>query len=450
MRQYLEDVNRYIIEYLSQLKSRAVAPTSDAIKGLSKLDFPLPEAGTNPTDVLALLHEYGSPATVASAGPRYFGFVTGGSLPAALGANQLASAWDQLAGLYAASPVAADLEAVAEKWLLDVLALDPASAVGFVTGATAGNFTGLATARNVLLGRKGWDVEDRGLFGAPEIKVIVGDEYHASLKKALSMVGFGRERVVKVPVDDRGRMRSDAMPEVDDMTVVCLQAGNVNTGDFDPLSEIIPTVRARGAWVHVDAAFGLWARVSSNLSHLADGIQESDSIATDGHKWLNVPYDCGLVFVRDREALVRTMSASASYLIDSGRRENFHYVPEMSRRARGVEVWAALLSLGRDGLRELVERNCRQARRFATAMTDSGYEVLNEVVLNQVLVSFGNPAKTLAVMQAVQEDGTLWVGGTVWQGRTAMRISVSSWATTDEDVEISIEAILRIAQTISA
>lgn len=447
MNSLLRKVNDSVTEYVSTIGERRVAPSSTDIDNLARLDIELPLQGMDPSDVVALLHKYGSPATVASTGPRYFGFVTGSVLPAALAANQLASAWDQLAGLYTASPVAAVLEQISEKWLLDVLNLDRQSAVGFVTGATAGNFTGLATARHALLKRCGWNVEEDGLFGAPEIRVVVGEEYHASLKKALSMVGFGSTRVTVVPVDDRGRMIADALPDIDEMTIVCLQAGNVNTGDSDPLATIIPQVHERGGWVHVDAAFGLWARASPSLQYLVDGIEQADTVATDGHKWLNVPYDSGMIFVRDREAIVRTMSASASYLIESNRRENFHYSPEMSRRARGVEVWAALLSLGREGLCELVERNCRQARRFAEALTKAGYEVLNNVVLNQVLVSFGSPAKTEQVIKAIQEEGTLWVGGTVWQGHTAMRISVSSWATTDDDVERSISVIVELADS---
>ena len=450
MYEFLDGVHRSVIEYLSQLKHRRVSPASDAIAGMEELDIALPDKGLEPASVIRLLHQYGSPATVATAGPRYFGFVTGGSLPAALGANYLASAWDQLAGLYTASPISAALEATAERWLLNLLDMDSESAVGFVTGATTGNFTGLATARNVLLNRRGWNVEDKGLFGAPEITVVVGEEYHASLRKALSMVGFGRERVTKVPVDDQGCLRADAMPDVDDMTIVCLQAGNVNTGGFDPLSDIIPIAREARAWVHVDAAFGLWARASPQLRHVTDGIEQADSVATDAHKWLNVPYDSGLIFVRDRDAIVRTMSASASYLIESDRRENFHYSPEMSRRARGVEVWAALLSLGKDGVRELVERNCRQARSFAEQLEKAGFEILNDVVLNQVLVSFGDSSRTTRVIREVQNDGTLWVGGTVWQGTTAMRISVSSWATTDDDITMSVEAIVRIARSVSS
>jgi len=413
---------------------------------LKLLDIPLQDASHSPLEVLTELDEIASPATVASAGGRYFGFVIGGSLPAALAANMLAAAWDQNAVLQLASPAASALEEISRKWLLSLLGLPAVSGVGFVSGATMANFTGLAAARHALLDRQGWDVEARGLFGAPPITVVVGDEVHVSLLKALSLLGLGRERVVRVPVDGQGRMRPDALPNLSAPTILCLQAGNVNTGAFDPAAEIIPVARQTGAWVHVDGAFGLWALACPSRSKLAEGIEQADSLATDAHKWLNVPYDSGLAFVREPLYLRAAMSASAAYLIEVAQREPNHYVPEMSRRARGVEIWAALRSLGRSGLADLVERNCRQAARFAEGLRLAGYEVLNQVVLNQVLVSFGDAERTREVIRRVQEDGTCWCGGTEWQGHTAMRISVSSWATSDADVERCLEAILRVAK----
>jgi glutamate/tyrosine decarboxylase-like PLP-dependent enzyme len=415
---------------------------------MEKLNIELPDKGLDPAEVIRMLDEYGSLATVASAGPRYFGFVIGGSLSAALAANWLAGAWDQNGVLFASSPLAARLEEICEAWLADVLGLPTETAIGFVTGATMANLSGLAAARHALLERAGWNVEDQGLYGAPEIKVVVGAEYHASMRKALALVGFGRERVHKVPVDNQGRMMSAELPEVDEMTIVCAQAGNVNTGSFDDLKAICERAKAAGAWVHVDAAFGLWARVVPELAHLAEGMEMADSIATDAHKWLNVPYDSGLVFVRNREALVRANVSAAAYLIESGKRENYYYAPEMSRRARGVEVYAALLSLGRSGLAEMVRRCCRHAQRFARGLEEAGYKVLNDLVLNQVLVSFGSPEKTNEVIRRISDDGTMWAGGTSWQGHTAMRISVSSWATTEEDVEKSLAALVNIAKNV--
>lgn len=442
----LADAARRAGRYLTGLEERSVFPGPEALAGLAAFDEDLPEAPQDPLQTLALLDERGSPATVASAGGRYFGFVIGGSLPSALGANWLAGIWDQNAGPAAAAPPAAKLEQVALGWILDVLGLPAQAGGGFVTGATMANFSGLAAARHALLNHAGWDVEAQGLFGAPPITVIVGEEVHVSLLKALSLLGLGRERVLRVPVDGQGRMRPDALPPISGPAIICLQAGNVNTGAFDPAGDICSRAHAAGAWVHVDGAFGLWAAAAPARAHLAAGVDLADSWATDAHKWLNVPYDCGLVFCRRAEDLRAALSHNpAAYLVEGGPREPMEYTPEMSRRARGVEVWAALRSLGRSGLAEMVERDCRHAARFATALAAAGYEVLNQVQLNQVLVSFGDSNQTQKVVRAVQQEGTCWCGGTVWQGRTAMRISVSSWATRAEDVERCLEAILRIA-----
>lgn len=427
--------------YLQGLASRPVAPAGAALRALARLGAPLPQSGLAPDAVLALLDEAGSPATVASASGRYFGFVVGGSLPAALASSVLAAAWDQNAGAVALSPVAAALEEASLRWILDLFGFPPDLGGGFVTGATMANFSGLAAARHELLTRVGWDVEANGLFGAPPLQVVVGDEVHVSVLKALGLLGLGRERVVRVPVDSQGRLRPDALPKLDDRTILCLQAGNVNTGAFDPAPAAIAAARAAGAWVHVDGAFGLWARASPSLAPLAAGLDEADSWATDFHKWLNVPHDSGLVLCRKPQALRAALRARAAYLVEGGTREPDHYTPELSRRARGVEVWAALLSLGRHGLRDLLERTCRHARRFAEALRADGHEVLNDVVLNQVLVSFGEPARTRRVIEEVQREGECWCGPSQWQGRTAMRISVSSWATTEDDVERSLDGI---------
>jgi glutamate/tyrosine decarboxylase-like PLP-dependent enzyme len=445
----MEQLLRVTVErawrYLESLNQRNVAPTPEAIQNLSRLDKPLPEMPTVDEAVIALLDEIGSPATIASAGSRYFGFVIGGALPAALAANWLASAWDQNAGLVATSPIAARLETIAMQWLLDVLHLPSGCGVGFVTCATQANFSGLAAARHALLAEQGWNVETQGLFGAPPITVVVGDEVHVSVLKALALLGLGRERVIRVPVDGQGRMRANALPPLDENTILCLQAGNVNTGAFDPAGEIIPAAKAAGAWVHVDGAFGLWSAAAPSCAYLMNGFANADSWATDAHKWLNVPYDCGIVFVRSPQHQHAAMSVNATYLAESETREPFHYTPDFSRRARGVEVWAALLSLGRQGLANLIERTCRHATRFAEGLRDAGYDILNDVVINQVLVSFGDAETTRQVIAGIQQDGTCWCGGTIWQGHTAMRISVSSWATSDEDVERSLEAIIRVA-----
>ena len=431
--------------YLDALRERRVTPTTAALEGLDRLDHDLPERPGDPAETLALLDEVGSPATVASAGPRFFGFVVGGSLPVGVAANWLAGAWDQNAGMVALSPASARLEEVAQRWLLELLGLPPTTTVGFVTGATMANLTALAAGRHEALRRVGWDVEARGLPGSPPLTVVVGDEVHPSVLKSLTLLGFGRDRLVRVPVDRQGRMRLDAFPSFEGPAIVVLQAGNVNTGAVDPMDELIPLAHERGAWVHVDGAFGLWAAAAPSRAHLVRGIDGADSWGTDAHKWLNVPYDSGLAFVRDGAALQAAMAVSAAYLPLDEVREPALLTPEMSRRARGVEVWAVLRALGRHGVAELVERDCRHARRFAEALSEAGFEILNDVVLNQVLVSFGDEEATRRAIAAIQQEGTCWAGGTTWQGHVAMRISVSSWATTDADVERSIAAMLRAA-----
>jgi glutamate/tyrosine decarboxylase-like PLP-dependent enzyme len=444
----LRDAADRAIRYLAALPDRPVAPDPAAVAGLRALDVPLPDQPADPSTVLRLLDETASAATTAMAGPRFFGFVVGGSLPAALAANWLAGAWDQKSAFRSVAPATATMEEVSLRWLLDLFGLPDGTAAGFTTGATVANFTALAAARHAVLTRAGWDVEADGLFGAPSITVVAGDEVHPSLVKALGLLGLGRNRIVRVPADDQGRMRADQMPRLAGPTIVCAQAGNVNSGAIDPLAEICARAKDGAAWVHVDGAFGLWAAAVPSLHHLTRGVEEADSWATDAHKWLNVPYDSGLAIVRDADALRAAMSVSAEYLPPAGGQRNpSDYTPEMSRRGRGVEVWAALMSLGRSGLVDLIERNCRMARQFATGLSAAGFDILNDVVLNQVLVSFGDADVTDRIVAAVQADGTCWCGGTVWHGRPAMRISVSSWATTDDDVSRSIEAIVKVARS---
>jgi glutamate/tyrosine decarboxylase-like PLP-dependent enzyme len=442
----LRDATERSLRFLRNLDRRRMFPSPDEIQRLDLLGGPLPESGTDPIDVLRQLDDVGSPGTVGSAAGRYFGFVIGGALPVTVGANWVAGAWNQNAGLFTISPVGARIEQIALEWVRQLLELPVGSEGAFVTGATMANFTALAAARHAVLQKVGWDVEELGLAGAPPITVIVGEEVHASLLKAVAMLGLGRGRVVRVPADSQGRIRPDVLPRIAGPTIVCLQIGNVNTGAFDPVGEIARSMKETGAWVHVDAAFGMWAAVAPARHYLYEGVALADSWATDGHKWLNVPYDSGLVFVRSDADLRAAMSAgSAAYLIQSDQREPSHYTPEISRRARGIEAWAAIRSLGREGLADLVERTCRFANQIADRLQAAGYEVLNEVVLNQVLVSFGDEATTARVISGIQADGTCWCGGTRWQGRFAMRVSMSSWATTAEDVERSITAILRVA-----
>jgi glutamate/tyrosine decarboxylase-like PLP-dependent enzyme len=447
-------------EFLDGLPDRPVGPRVDLAALRSELNRPLADRGEDPRAVIEELATGVEQGLVGSAGPRYFGFVVGGGVPAALAADWLTSAWDQNAGLYALSPSAAVAEEVAAAWLIEIFGLPESSSVGFVTGATMANFTALAAARHAVLGRVGWNLEEDGLVGAPPIAVVVGEEAHVTIFASLQMLGLGRGRVHRVGADEQGRMRPDVLREtlarIDGPTIVCAQAGNVNTGAFDPLPEISAAIRERpNAWLHVDGAFGLWAAAVPDLRDRVAGLAEADSWTTDAHKWLNVPYDSGIVVVRDAVAHHAAMTLGAAYYVESagGERDNYNWVPESSRRARGFAIYAALRSLGRSGLAQMIERCCSLARRMADQLGGAdGVTILNDVVLNQVLVRFEPPdggdadAFTRAVIAAVQADGTCWLGGTTWHGFTAMRISVSNWSTTQADAEVSVEAILRLAR----
>jgi len=412
-----------------------------------------------PLQIVEELSSLADRAVVATAGPRYFGFVVGGALPVALATDWLTATWDQNGAFFAHSPLAAAAEQVAGAWLIDLFGLSSESSVGFVTGGTMANFTGLAAGRHALLRAVGWDVEKQGLLGAPPITVVTSDESHMSIFAGLQMLGLGSERVVRVPADDQGRMCAGDLRQIlggiQTPILVCAQAGNVNTGSFDPIVEIVDCIRDYPSWLHVDGAFGLWAATSPAHRSLVRGIELADSVATDCHKWLNVPYDCGLVFVRDASAHQAAMSLNAPYYVTKGaaERDNCDWVPEASRRARGFTVYAAIRFLGRNGVSDLVERCCRLAQRMADRLAkDPRVTILNDVVLNQVLVRFAAPGTggsddefTAEVIRRVQEDGTCWLGGTTWHGMHAMRISVSNWSTTEEDIDLSAEAILRCA-----
>jgi glutamate/tyrosine decarboxylase-like PLP-dependent enzyme len=450
-------------DYLDTLPDRAVMGDHDVAELRRALVTELPETGDDPSRVVEELAEIGGRAAVAMAGPRYFGFVIGGSLPSALAADWLTSTWDQNAGLYVAGPAASVVEEAVGAWLLELFGLPPGAGYGLVTGCQMAHFTCLAAARQAVLDRAGWDVTARGLFGAPEIEVIVGAEAHSTLHTALQYLGLGRDRVHVVEADDQGRLRADHLASVvealpsDAPLIVSLQAGNVNTGSFDPMREAIGHVRRRdGAWIHIDGAFGLWAATSPELAPLVDGIGLADSWATDAHKWLNVPYDSGLAFVADATAQVRAMAPPHAAYLEYGpeqERDQMSWVPEFSRRARGFPIYAALRTLGRSGVRDLVERCCSLARRMAERLDAApGIEVLNDVVLNQVLVHFtppdgGDPnAFTREVIRRVQADGTIWLSGTTWHDTAAMRISVSNWSTSEADADLAVDAILRCAR----
>ena len=446
----LRDAAERSARYLESLASRRVGPDGAALEMLDRFDERFPEHGESAAGTLALLDEAGSPNTMASAGGRYFGFVNGGTLPASLAAHTLASAWDQNSALSIMSPVASRLQQVTSAWILDAVSLPRKSGAFFVGSATVANMCGVVAARDHLLAGAGYDVAARGLAGAPKINILAGASVHSTAAKALSIAGLGRDNVHAVPVDEQGRMRADLLDETAEATgspsaptIILAQAGEVNSGGFDPFCEICDWADQRDAWVHVDGAFGLWAAASRNKRHLVEGLERADSWATDGHKWLNVPYDSGIILARDPAALRRSMAVSAAYLVEGGAvLEPMNHTPQSSQRARWIDAWAALRTLGRRGLEDLVDRTCAQARQFAEGLSAAGFQVLNEVVLNQVLVRFGTDEQTAEVIAALQEDGTCWCGPTVWRGQAAMRISVSSWATTDEDVERCLEAML--------
>ena len=432
----LERVARHAQAYLDSLPERPVGVPVDPETLRAALAMPLPEDGVAPEQLIEDLVAGVDPGLVASAGPRYFGFVTGGALPAALAADWMAAAWDQNGFAYVASPAAAIVEEVAEGWLLDVLGLPGTASVGFVTGAQMANATCLAAARNTVLETAGWDVVRDGLIGAPPITIVAGAEAHATIFSALRFIGLGTDTARLVGVNDQGAIDPDEL-KLDGPAIVCAQAGNVNSGACDPLEPIADACERAGAWLHVDGAFGLWAAASPSRRELVRGIERARSWATDAHKWLNVPYDSGLAIVADRAAHQRAMGVSAAYLIDSDHRDNYEYTPEASRRARGFAIYAALRQLGRRGLADLVDRSCEHAALFARLLREGGAEILNDVVLNQVLVACEPDA-----IARVQADGTCWAGGTVWRGRSAMRVSVSGWPTTTADVERSAKAIL--------
>ena len=433
----------YAFDYVDDARQRNVAPQPEAIQQLTAFEEPLPEEGGNPAAILELLHQKGSPATVAQMGGRYFGFVNGGSIPTALAARWLADFWDQNAALYVMSPLVATLEKITEGWLNQLLGFSPETAVGFVSGTSMANVCALAAARHALLIRRGWDVYSQGLFGAPPIRVILGREAHSSIFKGLALLGLGSSQVEWVAADEQGRMIADDLPVLDDTCLVIAQAGNVNSGAFDPFSEICEKAKAAGAWVHVDGAFGLWAAASTTHQHLTVGIAEADSWAVDAHKTLNIPYDSGLVFCRHRDALLAALRASASYLQLSDEREGMMYTTDMSRRGRVTELWAALKFLGRKGVNELINSLHLRAVQFARELEAEGFEIPNEVVFNQVLVTCETDEQTTNTLANIQRLGECWCGGANWKGRAVIRISVCSWVTTEEDVSRSVQAFVK-------
>jgi len=437
-----EQAQQYAYEYLDSVMERGVYPSNEALENLKHFDEPMPDVGQLATDILRDLHTYGSPATVAQGGGRYFGFVNGNIIPASLATRWLADTWDQNAAMFVSSPIASKLEHLCETWLVDLLDLPEGTAAGFVTGTSTATMIGMLAGRNALLRKKGWDVAENGLFGAPPIRVVMSTQSHGTVRKGLSLIGIGNAQIEWVQHDEQGRIDPSQMPELDDNTLVILQAGNVNTGAFDDFTTICKLANDAGAWVHIDGAFGLWANVSAKTRHLTKDIGLADSWSVDGHKTANAPYDSGIVFCKDRQALIQALHLNGSYIVLSEQRDSMMYTPEMSRRARGIDLWAVLKNLGRNGLDAMIAGMVDNAQLFGDELRKCNFNVINDVVFNQVLVACDTPEETQITLKNIQDSRECWCGGSTWDGNPVIRISVCSWATTPDDVMRSVQAFV--------
>ncbi len=436
-----ELAQQYAFDYLEHIFDRNVYPTDEALNKLSIFDEELPVASANAKDVIEQLHTYGSQATTATLGGRYFGFVTGSALPIGIAAKNLATYWDQAPAMHVLSPIGSKLEAVVEKWLIDLFGLPENTAAGFVSGTSAANLCGLAAARYRILKRNDWDVNEKGLRNAPEIRIVTGKQAHSTVIKAVGILGLGKEDIEWAAVDDQGRIVAESIPELDENTILILQAGNVNSGAFDNFEVICEKAQKANAWIHIDGAFGLWAKAVSELNYLPKGMEKASSWAVDGHKTLNTPYDCGIVMCSDPEAMTAALHMSGSYIVESPERDGMFYTPEMSRRARVMELWAIMKYLGKNGIDEMILNMHHRAKQFAKEIGAlKGFHVENDIVFNQVLVRCDSDALTQQVLHNIQKLRTCWLGGSVWFGKKVMRVSICSWATTESDITISIES----------
>jgi len=448
-KELFENSKKYAYEYMDNARLMDVSPSIESLSMLERLSEPMPESPCPPLEIINLLHEIGSRNSVASTGGKYFGFVTGGATPVALAAKWLADVWDQNTALYVISPIAAKLEDLCEKWIVELLGLPANTAAGFVSGSSTAIICGLAAARNTILARQGWDVAEKGLFGAPPIRVVIGKQAHSSVWKALSMIGLGKENAEIIPVNSQGRMIADSLPPLDSNTLLIIQAGNVNGGAFDPIDAICDIAHDAGAWVHIDGAFGLWAAACENTKHLTKGIEKADSWSADAHKTLNVPYDCGIVLCKDRSAFVKAMQASGSYIQYSEDRDGMLYTPEMSRRARSIELWATLKYLGKSGIDEMISQLCELTKRFAAGLDKNGF-IIENTCFNQIVMRCGNAEKTKELMKRIQSSGKCWCGGAMWNDEPVIRVSVSSWQTTIQDVDECMELFVALRDNIEA
>jgi glutamate/tyrosine decarboxylase-like PLP-dependent enzyme len=435
--------HKYSMAYVETSLERNIFPSDEAIKSLKEFDESFPEKSCDPEKIIETLHRLGSPATVAQTGGRYFGFVCGSAVPAGLAAKNMATYWDQNSAMYAMSPVTATLENLVEQWIKEIFQFKDSCVCGFLSGSSMATFCGLAAARYSLLLKQDWDINKKGLNRAPDLRIITGNQAHSTVLKAISLLGFGTDNIEWIDTDDQGRIRSDLIPELDEKSIVILQAGNVNSGSFDDFQTICTKARAAGAWVHIDGAFGLWAAASKDLEYLTKGIEMADSLSVDGHKTLNTPYDCGILICADREALKSALHMSGGYIAESDKRDSMFYTPEMSRRARVIELWATMKYLGKSGISQMVSNMHNRAVQFRDSLsTIEGFTVLNEVVFNQVVVSCENDELTVKTLKNIQDSRICWVGGSQWAGRKVIRISVSSWGTTKDDVNKSVDSFL--------
>ena len=442
-KELFEQAKAYSYGYIDRQSEMDVSPSAVALSGLSVFDEALPNESCPPSEILKLLGTHGSEAAVAQGGGKYFGFVNGGILPVSLAAKWLSDTWDQNSGLFVMSPIAAKLEEVCEQWIVDLLGLPAGTAAGFVSGSSTAIICALAAARSTLLKRQNWDVNSQGLFGAPPIRVVLGEQAHSSVFKALALLGLGKARVELAPVDGQGRIIPEKLPPLDSNTLLIVQAGNVNSGAFDPFEALCKKANDADAWIHVDGAFGLWAAASEKKHPMIKGFENADSWSADAHKTLNAPYDCGIVLCKDRSALINAMQATGSYIQYSQSRDGMLYTPEMSRRARSVELWATLKFLGKAGVGELVDRLCSNAEYFAAKLSENAFHVLNDVVFNQVLIKCDTPEKTTATLKNIQSSGKCWCGGAVWNDEPVIRISVCSWQTTRQDIDECVEVFIQ-------
>ncbi len=433
----------YAASYMDTITNRPVFPDSEALANMQIFDEPLPEKSCTGLEIVEQLHKFGLPATVAQTGGQYFGFVNGGTIPAAQATQYLTAAWDQNAALYLMSPIASYLETICQQWLIDLFALPEQTVAGLLSGSSAATLSGLAAARYALLDTQGWDVNNDGLAGAPRLRIVLGEHAHSSVFKALAILGFGRNQLEIVKADTQGRMRVDLLPRLDNRTIVIVQAGNVNSGAFDAIDEIADRCNRAGSWLHVDGAFGLWCAASNKRKHLTKGLEKADSWAVDGHKTLNAPYDCGIILCKHPRALTSAMQASGSYIQYSKERDGMAYVPEMSRRARSVELWATLKALGRTGIEYLVDSLHQYAKQFANELKNQGFQIRNDVVFNQILVACDNAEETEKTLENIQQSGDCWCGGASWQGQPVIRVSVCSWRTDESDIKKSVAVFVK-------